>query len=340
MNMKKIYILVVFLILIKITYVANAKPVVMRVSYFPNITHSQAIIGMAKGEFQKKLGGDVIIEEKIFNAGPSAIEAMFAQEIDLSYIGPNPAINGYVKSEGKALRIVAGASSGGASLVVRSNSGISKIEDFHGKKIASPQLGNTQDVSLRGWLKNHGLKLSEQGGDVQVLPINNPDQLTLFLKNEIDAAWTVEPWVSRLIIEGEGKLFLDERSIWPKGEFVTAHIIVSNKFLSEHRDLVKKWLEVHIELTGWINNNLSTAKGILNGELKRLTGRPLSQKVLDSSFYRIKVTYDPIKSSLFTSANWAFQEGFLGRKKLDLSGIYDLSVLNEILKERKLRIIK
>ena len=309
---------------------------VIRVGYFPNITHSQAIIGLANGAFQKELGDEVKIETMMFNAGPSVIEAMFAGEIDLAYIGPSPAINGYVKSKGEALRIVAGATSGGAALVVRQDSGIEKKEDFHRKRIASPQLGNTQDVALRGWLKDNGLVLKEKGGDVEVLPIANPDQLMLFQKKEIDGAWAPEPWVGRLIIEGDGKVFLDERTIWPNGEFVTAHIIVSKKFLDNHRDLVKKWISAHVDLTEWINKNIPEAKKILNNELKRLTGKSLPEVVIDGAFERLKVTYDPIKSSLFTSARWAFEQGFLGKDFPDLSGIYELSILKEVLNEKAL----
>lgn len=331
----KVIILPLFLLFLT-SFHLQAEEKVIRVGYFPNITHAQAVIGIANGEFQKKLGNDVKIEVRIFNAGPSVIEAMFADSLDLAYIGPNPAINGYVKSKGEALRIIAGSASGGAGLVVRQDAGIGKIEDFHGKKIASPQLGNTQDVALRRWLKDNGFVLKERGGDVQVLPINNPDQLTLFLKKEIDGAWTVEPWVSRLIKEGNGALFLDERSVWPGGEFVTANIIVSKKFLENNRELVKKWLSCHVDVTNWINSNQDEAKKILNKELERITGKPLPEEILNEAFLRIKITYDPVKDSLFTSAKWAFQQGFLGEKFPDLSQIYDLSILNEILKEKNL----
>ncbi|MFB3922678.1 MAG: ABC transporter substrate-binding protein [Terriglobia bacterium] len=307
---------------------------VIRAGHFPNITHSQGVIGQANGWFEKALAPQARVDWKIFNAGPSAIEALFAGAIDLTYIGPNPAINGYVRSHGEALRIIAGATSGGAALVVRADSGIQKPEDFRGKKIASPQLGNTQDVALRGWLNAHGLRLREKGGDVQVIPIANPDQLTLFIKKEIDGAWAPEPWASRLIHEANGRLLLDERDLWPNGRFVTTHLIVSTKFLKEHRALVKKWVEAHVELTEWINKNLPEAKRVLNGEIKKETGKALPQRVLDDSLSRLLVTYDPVRSSLFTSARWAFEAGFLGRQRPDLSGIYDLSVLNEVLKEK------
>ena len=320
--------------------IAKESRTTIRVGHFPNVTHAQGVIGQANGWFDKALGDDAKIEWKIFNAGPSAIEALFAGELDLTYIGPNPAINGYVKSKGEALRIVAGATSGGAGLVVRADSGINTIKDFDGKKIASPQLGNTQDVALRGWLKDNGFTVKEKGGTVQVIPLANPDQLTLFLKKEIDGAWTVEPWVSRLVLEGGGKLFLDERSIWPDGKFVTTHLIVSTKFLKVHPDLVKKWVAAHVELTSWINKNLEEAKKILNEEIKRETGKALPQNVLVESLKRIDITYDPISSSLFKSSRWAFEQGFLGKEQPDLSNIYDLMILNEVLAEKGLQPVK
>jgi sulfonate transport system substrate-binding protein len=313
---------------------AQQAPVIVRVGHFPNMTHSQALIGKANGTFEKAMAPQARIDWKVFNAGPSAIEALFAGAIDMTYIGPNPAISGYTHSRGEALRIVAGATSGGAALVVRADAGINKPDDFHNKKIASPQIGNTQDVALRAWIQSKGLKLREKGGDVQVIPILNPDQMTLFIRKQIDAAWAPEPWASRLIREADGKLFLDERDLWPGGQFVTTHLIVRTQFLREHRDLVKKWLRAHVELTEWINKNLSQAKQILNEQLKRDTGKSLAPQVLDDSFSRLQVTYDPVKTSLFISAKSAFDAGLLGRERPDLSGIYDLSVLNEVLKEK------
>jgi NitT/TauT family transport system substrate-binding protein len=308
-------------------------PLVIRAGHFPDIVHSQALVGKVKGTFQELLGPDVAIEWKLFNAGPSAIEALFADELDLTYIGPNPAINGYIKSKGESLRIVCGAASGGAGLVVREDSGINTPADFHGKKIATPQLGNTQDVACRNWLKKNGYVISEQGGDVQVIPLANPDQLTLFMKKEIDGAWTKEPWVARLMVEGGGRLFLDERDIWPEGKFVTAHVVVSTKFLKKHPDLVTKWIKAHVQLTDWINNNPADAKTMINGEIKKLTGKSLPEKILEDAFSRTLITYDPIQSSLFTSADWAYEAGFLGTEKPDLSSIYDLSYLKAVLNE-------
>jgi NitT/TauT family transport system substrate-binding protein len=308
--------------------------VTVRVGAFPNITHPQAMVGKANGAFEKAMGPNVRIEWKSFNAGPSAIEALFAGAIDMTYIGPNPTISGYVRSGGEALHVVAGASSGGAALVVRNDSGITKADDFHWKKVASPQLGNTQDVALRAWLRANGLKTTDKGGDVQVIPLANPDQLTLFLKKDLDAAWAPEPWATRLIREGNGRLFLDERTLWPNGQFVCANLIVSAKFLKEHPDVVKNWLRAHVELTDWINSHLPEAKKLLNQQIQKETGKALPGAVLDEAFGRLQVTYDPLRPSLLTSAKSAYDAGFLGRQAPDLSGLYDLSLLNQVLAEK------
>jgi NitT/TauT family transport system substrate-binding protein len=316
---------------------AQQKPTILRVGYFPNITHAQALVGRANGQFEKSLGANVQIEWKAFNAGPSAIEALFANAIDLTYVGPNPTVAGYFRSQGAAVRVIAGAASGGASLVVRKDAGIQSASDFHGKKVATPQLGNTQDVALRSWMRANGLKSREKGGDVQVIPISNPDQLTLFLKGQIDAAWAPEPWAARLVHEGGGRIFLDERDLWPDHQFVITNIIVSPRFLKEHPDVVKNFLRTHVELTEWINKNPTPAKQIMNQQVQKETGKPLPAEVLDEAFSRMQVTYDPIRSSLLKSTQQAFDEGFLGRTQPDLSGLYDLTLLNEVLREKKAR---
>ena len=306
----------------------------IRVGAFPNITHSQAMVGKGNGFFEKAFGPGVKIEWKTFNAGPAAIEALFAGAVDMTYVGPNPAIQGYVRSNGEALRIVAGATSGGAALVVRKDSGIQKPEDFRGKKVASPQQGNTQDVALRSWLLAHGLKTMDKGGDVQVLPMANPDQLTLFQKKELDAAWAPEPWATRLIEEGNGRLFLDERDLWPQGHFITCHLVASTKFLHDNPELVKKWIRAHVELTEWINAHASEAKKVLNQQIQAETTKALPPSELDQAFGRLQVTYDPLRSSLLTAAKSAFDAGFLGRKMPDLSQLYELSLLNQVLAEK------
>lgn len=305
----------------------------IHVGAFPNITHAQAMVGKANGWFAKAMGSNVEVHWTSFNAGPTAIEALFAGAIDMTYVGPNPAINGYVRSNGEALRVIAGAVSGGASLVVRNDAGIGRPEDFHGKRVASPQFGNTQDVALRNWLRAQGLKTTDKGGDVQIVPIANPDQLTLFLRKDLDAAWAPEPWATRLIHEGNARLFVNERTLWPNGDFVTALLVVRTSFLKDHPDLVKKWLEAHVELTGWINQHPGEAKALLNRQIQSETGKALPPAVLDEAFGRMKVTYDPLHSALMTAAQEAFNDGFLGRQMPDLSGMYDLSLLNQVLAE-------
>ncbi len=316
---------------------AQQKPILLRVGYFPNITHAQALVGRANGQFDKAVGTGVRIEWKAFHAGPSAMEAMFANAIDMTYIGPNPAVTGYVRSRGEAVRVISGAASGGASLVVRKGSGIRKISDFHGKKVATPQFGNTQDVALRAWLRANGLKAREKGGDVQVLPMNSANQLTLFLKGQLDAAWAAEPWASRLVHEGGGRIFLDERDLWPNREFAITTLIARPGFLQEHPDVVKNFLRAHVELTGWIVKNAAQAKQILNRQLQKDAGEPLAADVLDDAFSRMQVTCDPIRASLLQSTRQAFAEGFLGRTQPDISSLYDLRLLNQVLQEKKLR---
>jgi NitT/TauT family transport system substrate-binding protein len=314
---------------------AQQKPLTVRIGYFPNMTHAQALIGRAGGQFEKALGPGVQIEWKAFNAGPAAIEAIFAGAVDLTYVGPNPAVTGYVRSHGEAVRVIAGAASGGASLVVRQGANIEKASDFHGKKVATPQLGNTQDVALRSWLRANGLKPREKGGDVQVMPIANADQFTLFVKGQLDAAWAPEPWASRLVRDAGGRIFVDERDLWPNHEFVITDLIVRPQFLKDHPDVLKNFLRAHVELTDWIGKNAGQAKQILNQQLQRETGKQLEAQVLDDAFSRMTVTYDPIRPALQKATQQAFDEGFLGRTPPDLSGLYDLTLLNEVLREKK-----
>ena len=315
-------------------------PVVVRVGHFPNITHAQAVVGRNQGWFDKALAPDGRIDWKAFNAGPSAIEALFAGELDIVYVGPNPTITGYVRSRGEALRVIAGSVSGGAALVVRADSGIRTPEDFHGKRVASPQLGNTQDVALRNWLASNRVKLREKGGDVSVIPVANPDQLTLFQQKQLDASWAPEPWASRLIHDANCRLFLDERQLWPNQKFVITNVIVSRKVVNQHRDLVKRFLRAHVELTQWINQHPGEAKQIMNAEIKQETHSALAEGVLNDAFGRLDVTYDPVRSSLLTASQQAFDLGLLGHAHPDLGGLYDLSILNEVLKEKGLKMIE
>lgn len=311
---------------------ASASGVVtVRLGYFPNVTHAAALIGVARGFFADALGPGVALDTKTFNAGPALIEAMFAGELDIAYIGPNPAINGFVKSNGDALRIVAGAASGGAAFIVRPAAGISGPADLGGKKIATPQLGNTQDVALRYYLKENGLETVEKGGTVQVIPTQNPDILRLFQQGAIDGAWVPEPWAARLVLEADGAVLVDERDRWPEGKFVTTNIIVRRAFLDEHRDLVTQFLVGHLQAVGFATSAPNEVGAIVNGEIERITGASLPEAALDKALGTLEITYDPLPATLYTSAEHAFALGFLGKEEPDLSQIYDLGPLNEAL---------
>jgi NitT/TauT family transport system substrate-binding protein len=304
--------------------------VTLRLGYFPNITHSQPIVGLAQGTFAQELGPNVKLDmSKTFNAGPSAMEALLAGAIDATYVGPGPATNAFIRSEG-ALRIVAGATSGGALLIVRPDAGINEPEDFSGKKIASPQLGNTQDVALRSWLLDNGLGAKESGGDVEVVPTQNPDTLNLFKQGDIDGAWVPEPWATRLIQEAGGKVFLDERSLWPNGDFITTHLVVRTDFLQEHPDVVERLVRANLAITKWINDNPADAKKVVNDGIKQVTGASLSESVIDAAWANMRITYDPLPDSLRKGADDAFKLGFL-KDEPDLTNIYALDSLNKVL---------
>jgi NitT/TauT family transport system substrate-binding protein len=309
-------------------------PRVVRLGYFPNITHAAALVGTGNGLFREALGANVTLETKTFNAGPALIEALLANEIDIAYIGPNPAINGFVKSNGAALRIIAGAASGGAALVVRPAANITSVQDLAGKKVGTPQLGNTQDVALRYYLQENGLAATEKGGTVQVIPTANADILRLFQQGELDAAWVPEPWVARLVLEANGTILLDERTRWPDGKFVTTNVIASKQFLDAHPQTVTDFLGGHLAAIALIQKDPTAAKQIINTELEKLTTRGLPPAVLDKSFDTIEVTHDPLAATLFVSAEHAFALGFLGTEQPDLQGIYQLEPLNAALTKR------
>jgi NitT/TauT family transport system substrate-binding protein len=335
-----VVVVITMLLNASITHTAFAQAQkTLRLGYFPNINHAQGVIGIGDGSFQKTLGDNVTLETFVFNAGPSAIESLLAGRLDASYIGPNPAINGYVVSDGQAVRVIAGATSAGASFVVRNDSGINSVQDLGGKKFASPQLGNTQDVALRKYLTDNGFNTVENGGNVTVLPIANADILTTFLKKEIAGAWVPEPWATRLVNEAGGKIFVDERDLWPpEGKFVTAHLIVSPKYLKENPDVIKRLLTAHVNETQWINEHKDEVPTVFNTELKKLTGQTIPEDVLTEALTRLEFTNDPIKLSLFQSANDAYDLGFLakGQERPNLSGIYDLALLDQVLNEKGL----
>ena len=329
----------VMLLNASITHTAFAQQKTLRLGYFPNINHAQGVIGIGDGSFQKTLGDNVTLETFVFNAGPSAIESLLAGRLDASYIGPNPAINGYVVSDGQAVRVIAGATSAGASFVVRNDSGINSVQDLGGKKFASPQLGNTQDVALRKYLTDNGFNTVENGGNVTVLPITNADILTTFLKTEIDGAWVPEPWATRLVNEAGGRIFVDERDLWPpEGKFVTAHLIVRPDYLKENPEVIKRLLAAHVNETQWIIEHKDEVPTVFNTELQKLTGKTIPEDVLTEALTRLEFTDDPIKLSLFQSANDAYDLGFLakGQERPNLAGIYDLALLDQVLSEKGL----
>jgi sulfonate transport system substrate-binding protein len=282
----------------------------IRIGHFPNITHVQALVAHklsrdGKGWFEQRLGSDVRIEWFVYNAGPSAIEAIFADSIELTYVGPNPALNAYAKSGGAEIRIVAGAADGGAALVVQSDSTLKAPADFRGKKIATPQLGNTQDISARAWLTAGGLKITQTGGDAHVLPTANPDQLTLFKEKQLDAVWTVEPWVSRLEMEAGGKVLLEEPHA------VTTVLVASIKFLTRQRDLVRRFVAAHRELTNWINANPDEAQRLVRDELAAETRISLAPELVARAWKRIILTGDIPQSALMKLVRDAQAAGFL-----------------------------
>lgn len=308
----------------------------LRMGYFPNLTHAQALIGLARRDFQRALGDEVVLEPVVFNAGPSVIEALFAGEIDLAYIGSNPAINGYVKSRGQALRVIAGAASGGAVLVARADSGVATVSDLPGKLVATPQLGNTQDIALRYYLKQRGLAPEEKGGTVKVIPMQNADILSGFLRREIDAAWVPEPWGARLVHEAGGRVLLDERELWPSGTFPTALIIANTQTLAERPELIRRWLQAHVAVTQWMVTHPQEARQAVNTQLQLLTGKAIAAPVLEEAWSRLQFTHDPLVQELYAAAEHAFAVGFLGQTMPELSQLVDLGLLNSVLKEQGL----
>jgi NitT/TauT family transport system substrate-binding protein len=274
---------------------------VIRFGHFPNITHAQGVIAHAltrqgKGWFEERLGPNVEIQWFTYNAGPSAMEAMFARSLDLTYVGQGPALNAHFKSNGEEVRVIAGAANAGAALVVKSDSPIKTAADFRGKKIATPQFGNTQDISCRAWLKAQGFKVSQAGGgDVTVVPTNNPDQLTLLQNGGVDGVWTVEPWVTRLEREAKGRVFLEDKDI------ITTWLVSAAKFLNSRRDLVKKIVAANAELTDWMQQHPDEAQKLLIDELKEETRTTFDSDAVAQAWKRIKFT-TAVPAELITKA--------------------------------------
>lgn len=318
MRTKKI--LCLLLVPISLAAVAKADTTV-RIGHFPNITHAQAIVGHAltrqgKGWFEQRLGPGTKIEWFVYNAGPSAMEAIFAKSIDLTYAGSAPALNAYSKSNGEEIRIIAGAANGGAGLVVQPDQKLNAPADFRGKKIATPQLGNTQDVSCRAWLVKGGLRITQLGGDAQVLPTANPDQLPLFQQKQVDAVWTVEPWLSRLEKEAGAKVLVEEKDV------ATTVLVSSVKFLKEQRELAKKIAQAHAELTDWVVKNPDEAQKLIRGELVEETRSDMKPEVITAAWKRIVFTSEMPRSAVESFVQNSVTAGFIKRAP-DLSKLFE-----------------
>ncbi len=300
----------------------------LRVAFFPSIGHAVAIVGLENGIFQEEIGKEIKIETKIFDSGPQVIESIFAGSIDIAYVGPGPIINGFLKSDGNDIKILSGAASGGASFIVQLNSRLDSIENFDGKRIASPQISNSQDVSLRHYLESNGLKPVEKGGTVFVLNISNPDIYTLFAKGDIDGAWISEPWATMLVEELDGVRLFNEEKLWPDEQFASVLLIARTNYLENNPEIIQNWINSHEETVSWINSNPDKSKTIFSKFLKKYMGKSLPPRIIDESFSNLEITSDPIKNSVLTFAERADLLGYLGRTGYNLDGIFYQPDLN------------
>jgi NitT/TauT family transport system substrate-binding protein len=308
---------------------ASTPPLVtMRLGYFPNVTHAPALYGISTGTFAAALGPQVRLEPVLFDAGPELINALFSDAVDVAFVGPGPTINGWAKSHGEALRIVAGTTSGGAYLMAQPS--IHTAADLKGKKVATPQLGNTQDVALRAWLLSQGLTTDTTGGgDVEVTPQSNADTLSAFAQGQIAGAWVPEPWATRLSAEAGGKVLVDERTLWPSGEYVTTQLVVSQSFLRRHGDIVERLLRGLITSIDTLSTDRPAASKAVNAAIADATGKPLPERVLRASLDNLTFTIDPLAVSLAKDAANAEMVGVADH--VDLTGIHDLTILNRLL---------
>ena len=294
----------------------------IRVAYFPNISHAIPIIGIEKGIFPNE-----IIETKLFDNGPQVIESMFSRSIDIAYVGPGPTINGFLKSEHEII-ILSGAANGGASFIVHPNSDIKTAEDFSGKRIATPQIGNTQDVSLRNYLSQHDLAPAEKGGTVIVFNISNPDIYTLFVKGDIDGAWVPEPWATILVEELGGTRLFFEESLWPEKQFTSVLLIGRAEYIENNPELIQRWIDLHQKTATWINENPEESVVLFNQFMKKTFGQTLPEKIVSTSLSNLEITTELIDESIAMFAERADSLGYLGRNGYDLDGIFfDISLL-------------
>ena len=294
----------------------------IRVAFFPSVVHAVPIIGMETQTFANNLNTDLDIQVKIFDSGPQVIESIFSNSVDIAYVGPGPVINGFLKSDGNDLKILAGAASGGASFVIQKNSGLDLIENYSGKRIAAPQISNTQDVSLRHYLAENGLVTAEKGGDVFVLNIANPDIYTLFAKGDIDGAWVPEPWATMLVEELDGVRLFDENEFWPENQFSSVLLIGRSDYIEKNPEIIKKWINANEKTAQWINNHPDESKKLYNEFLNSYMGRTLPQNIVEKSFSNIIITSEPLENSVYTFAERADALGYLGRDGYSLDGLF------------------
>lgn len=294
----------------------------LRIAYFPNVGHVVPIIGIEKNFFVDQIGNQTSIETKLFDSGPQVIESLFADSIDVAYVGPGPAINGFLNSKENNLKILSGAASGGTSFVVHPNSSIVSISDFSGKKIAAPQLGNTQDVSLRHYLNKNGLEQVERGGSVTVYNIPNPDIYTLFVKGEIDGAWVAEPWATILETELNGTRLFHEEELWQDGQFASVLLIGNVDYVEKKPEIIKNLLVSHNDIIEWINQNPNETRDTFNQFLSNTLGQPLPDEIVDTALVNLEITSDPIEQSVHVFAKRADELGYLGRNGYDISDIF------------------
>ncbi len=308
----------------------SSSPVTLRLGFLENITHASALVGIKEGFFTKDLGKNVTLKLVPFSTGTEEATALLAGQLDAAYVGPNPAIKAWQTSNGSLIKVISGAASGGAALVVKK--GISSAAQLKGQKLATPSLGNTQDVALRYWLKKQGLTTSPTGGgDVPITPITpNSDAVLAFASHQIAGGWKPAPYDTEMVQEG-GHVLVNEASLWPKGQFVTTNLVVTQKFLSASPAAVSGLLKGQVQATDFINKSKSAAETAANAELSTLTSKSLKPNVLAGAFSQITFTDDPIASSLLTDAQHAVSVGLLKPVK-NLSAIYDLTPLNTLLK--------
>ncbi len=303
-------------------------PVKLRLGYFPNVTHAVPLVGMGKGLYAKALGSTASITGTSFNAGPDAVTALLSGAIDAAYMGPNPTVNAWAQSHGSAVTVIAGAASGGASLVVKPS--ITSWAALKGRSIATPQLGNTQDVSARYFLGRHGLSTNKQGGgDVHIKPQSNGDAVTAYRSGALDGAWVPEPYASQLVNAG-GRTLVDERSLWPGGRFVVTDLVVRTDLLKAHPDTVKRLLQGQVAATDYLKAHPAQAQQTVSEQIGKLSGKPLAVSLVKQSWPHLEFTNDPLASTLVTGARHAESVGLL--KHVSLSGLYQLDQLNKVLK--------